>query len=126
MARLLETFSRFWKGAEERVFDPQTRLLDTGAFPPLDSAFGIEVLNDKLTPMDFVVEQLVAHAGLSNKDAVQAMLRIHVDGGMFLPLPTEEEALRAADEISRSAKQKGHPLICRSVDFRQANARLGE
>ena len=120
--RALEKLKRFWNGAEPRVLDPHTRLIETGEFSPPDSEFGVEILNDHTTPMEFVVEQLVAHVGLSKKDALHVMLNIHLKGGVLLPLPSEADASRVATSISIASSQSGHPLVCRPVDFRASRS----
>src|SRR5690349_14553462 len=102
LRRAIDKLSGFWNGGEQRVLAPHTRLLESGFTPP-GSDFGVEILNDEATPMDFVIEQLVTHAGLAKKDAVQTMLGIHVQGGVLLPLPSEADAVRVASDISQRA-----------------------
>jgi ATP-dependent Clp protease adapter protein ClpS len=122
LRRVLKQISEFWNGTEQRVFDPHTRLLETAGFELPQAEFGIEILNDRTTPIEFVIEQLVAHIGLSNKEALEATCRIHMHGGAFIPLGSEAEALRAASTISQTAQAQGYPLICRFVDFRHLGA----
>jgi ATP-dependent Clp protease adaptor protein ClpS len=104
---------------ESPLFDPETRLVDRDGFVAPDAEFGIEMLNDATTPMDFVVDQLMAHVGLPKNEAVQAMLRIHTQGGALLALPGEAQARDAATRITDAARAAQFPLVCRFVDFRR-------
>jgi ATP-dependent Clp protease adaptor protein ClpS len=109
----------------QKLFDAETRLVGKDGFTIPNSEFGIEILNDDATPMDFVVEQLVAHLGLARQQAVEAMLRIHVHGGALFPMLSEADAVSASERISLAALQHRHPLICRFADFRRLDGDAG-
>jgi ATP-dependent Clp protease adaptor protein ClpS len=70
------------------------------------------LLNDDVTPMDFVVHVFESIFGMTLHDATKLMLAIHHDGsgecGVY-------PAARAADlvaQVTALAAQHGHPLRC--------------
>ncbi|MEO0602501.1 MAG: ATP-dependent Clp protease adaptor ClpS [Myxococcota bacterium] len=63
--------------------------------------------NDDATPMEFVVDQLVTHAGCTRIGATRAMLRVHRAGSAQVRVPDPERVARAISEAARAA---GHPL----------------
>jgi ATP-dependent Clp protease adapter protein ClpS len=97
------------------VFPPDTSLLRIKAFVPAGFSCGVEIMNDNLTPMAFVVSVLQDCVGLSESDAIRAMLEIHTRGGALLPVPSIEESERISELVSAEAKAKNHPLVCRAV-----------
>jgi ATP-dependent Clp protease adaptor protein ClpS len=113
------------EAAGRLLSDPTSSLVGRKEFVLPSSEFGVEVLNDASTPMDFVVDQLIAHAGMARDEAVQTMLRIHTQGGALIPLPTEAEATTAAARISQAAVESRHPLVCRFADFRKRQGNAG-
>ena len=84
-------------------------------FVPAGFSSGLEIMNDNLTPMAFVVSVLQTGLGLSEGDAVRTMLDIHRKGGVLYPLPSFDEAKRVAELVTAEAKAKNHPLVCRAV-----------
>jgi ATP-dependent Clp protease adapter protein ClpS len=97
------------------VFPAGTSLLKTKRFVPAGFASGVEIMNDNLTPMAFVVSVLQNHVGLSETDAIRKMLEIHTKGGVLLPTPSFDEARRIVELVNAEAQTKGHPLVCRAV-----------
>jgi ATP-dependent Clp protease adapter protein ClpS len=97
------------------VFHPETRLLSKPGFRPRDFVCGIEVLNDRTTPMEFVVSVLSRHLEISRDEAIVIMLDIHNTGGLLIPLPSAQNGRRVADAIAAEARAAGHPLVCRYV-----------
>jgi len=97
------------------VFPPDTSLLRMKGFVPAGFSSGLEIMNDNLTPMAFVVSVLQTGLGLSEGDAVRTMLDIHRKGGVLYPLPSFDEAKRVAELVTAEAKAKNHPLVCRAV-----------
>jgi ATP-dependent Clp protease adapter protein ClpS len=97
------------------VFPPDTSLLRMRRFVPGGFSCGIEIMNDNLTPMVFVVSVLQNCMGLSENDAIRTMLEIHRKGGALLPMTSFEEAQRVAELASAEARAKNHPLVCRAV-----------
>jgi len=104
------------------VFPRDTRLLDIGGFRPDGFAFGIEILNDDQTSMDFVVWVLMEHVGLDQETAVKRMLDIHTEGGVLLTAESEAEAERIAAVVVSHAKERNYPLVCRAVSAQQGHA----
>jgi ATP-dependent Clp protease adapter protein ClpS len=97
------------------VFPPDTSLLRMKGFVPAGFSCGIEVMNDSLTPMAFVVSVLQNCVGLSESEAIRTMLEIHTKGGALLPMPSIEESKRVAELVTEEARSKNHPLVCRAV-----------
>jgi ATP-dependent Clp protease adapter protein ClpS len=97
------------------VFPPDTSLLQMKGFTPAGFLCGIEVMNDNLTPMAFVVSVLQTCVGLNESDATRTMLEIHTKGGALLPMPSIEESKRVGELVTAEARSKNHPLVCRAV-----------
>lgn len=95
------------------VFPADTRLIDKPGFRPPGFIHGIEMLNDRTTPMDFVVSCLVKHVGLTEQQAIVKMVDIHNTGGMIFKLATAQEARKVAAVISDAARVAGHSFTCR-------------
>lgn len=99
------------------VLPPETSLASMPEFMPTGFSQGIEIFNDHVTPMEFVVELLKAHLGMSAQASQHAMLAIHTRGGALLPTATSEEGRRIADQITMEARRRGYPLRCRPVSI---------
>jgi|HubBroStandDraft_1064217.scaffolds.fasta_scaffold54424_1 ATP-dependent Clp protease adapter protein ClpS len=97
------------------AFPPETALLRLDGFTPPGFVFGVEILNDNLTPMTFVISVLQSGIGLGETDAIRTMLAIHEKGGVLLPMQSFDEAKRVADFVMCEARSKDHPLVCRAV-----------
>jgi ATP-dependent Clp protease adapter protein ClpS len=97
------------------VLPPGTSLLSMPDFVPAEFTHGIEILNDNTTPMQFVVDVLSAHVGLSPEDSNQIMLAIHRKGGALIPTLSLVEAERIAAHITAEAAKQRYPLKCRPV-----------
>ena len=95
------------------VFPPETRLLDKPGFRPAGFVHGIEILNDRTTPMEFVISVLTTHLGLNREQAIVKMLEIHNNGGAIIALPSQTRARAVADAISEDARSSGHSFVCR-------------
>lgn len=95
------------------IFPPETSLLNQPGFRPPGFVHGIEILNDRTTPMEFVVTTLMTHLGLTQQQAIVKMLDIHNTGGMLIALPSAQEAQRTAAAISAQAHASGHSFVCR-------------
>jgi len=111
----VESLHFLWKPNKGLVFPTNTSLLALERFAPANFVHGIEFLNDDKTPMKFVVVALEQHLGLNRASATRVMLKIHEEGGILMSLSSFEEAARIANAITNSAKEKGHPLVCRAV-----------
>lgn len=81
---------------------------------------GIEVLNDDVTPMDYVIVVLMQCLGLSQRDATESMLRIHLKGfarfGRMRPSVAEE----LVDYIRTEVAKTDYPLTCRVCEGQAA------
>jgi ATP-dependent Clp protease adapter protein ClpS len=97
------------------VFPPDTCLLRMKGFVPAGFSCGLEIMNDNLTPMAFVVSVLQNCVGLRETDAIRTMLEIHTKGGALLPVASFEESERIAATVAAEARAKNHPLVCRAV-----------
>ena len=97
------------------VFPPDTSLLRMKGFVPAGFLSGIEIMNDNLTPMAFVVSVLQTCLGLSERDALRTMLDIHRKGGVLLPMQSFEQSTRIAELVTTESQRSGHPLVCRAV-----------
>jgi ATP-dependent Clp protease adapter protein ClpS len=104
------------KPTETSVFPPETPLLRLDGFTPPGFVYGVEILNDNLTPMTFVISVLQSSIGLSEADAIRTMLAIHKSGGVLLPMQSFEESQRVADSVTGEARSKNYPLVCRAVN----------
>jgi len=101
--------------AASPVFEPTRRLLTIAELVPEGFVDGIEILNDDSTPMEFVVEMLECHAGLSREAAIASMLDIHKRGGMLVSMPDRKSAEAAAEAIASATHAQRHSLVCRAV-----------
>lgn len=101
--------------AASPVFSRETSLLAIEGMTPPDFTVGIEMLNDDNTPMEFVIAMLERHVKLDREAAITAMVSVHNQGGLLIPLRTIEEAEEVAGSIMRDASELGHPLMCRAV-----------
>jgi ATP-dependent Clp protease adaptor protein ClpS len=101
------------------VFPPDTSLLSVDGFMPEGFATGLEILNDRTTPMDFVIAVLTKNLEQEREQAVKTMLAIHRTGGLLLALPSYERAEAIAQAITNEARERGHPLVCRAVRRQQ-------
>ncbi|HXV06507.1 MAG TPA: ATP-dependent Clp protease adaptor ClpS, partial [Burkholderiales bacterium] len=98
------------------VLPPDTRLLSIEGFVPDGFVSGIEILNDRTTPMEFVVGVLMKDLEHNREQAVEIMLTVHRRGGLLIPVPTFEEATLIAERITLEAREHNHALICRAVN----------
>jgi ATP-dependent Clp protease adapter protein ClpS len=108
--------------AQSPVFSPESTLLDRPELVPAGFVHGVEILNDRHTPLAFVVEALHVHLGLNGRPAWLDAIDIHNRGGLLRPLPTREDAERAAAAIASAAAAAGHAFVCRAVSTVQVRA----
>jgi ATP-dependent Clp protease adapter protein ClpS len=74
--------------------------------------FGVMLLNDDKTPMEFVVHVLGSVFGLTRHAATGVMLAAHENGMALAGLYDRREADRLADQVRALAKKHGHPFDC--------------
>jgi hypothetical protein len=90
--------------ADQSPIVPQdTILLKRPGFRPPGFVHGIEILNDRSTPMEFVVTSLMTHLGLTKDQAIVKMLDIHNTGGTHRPAERERGAENSRRCFSGSA-----------------------
>jgi ATP-dependent Clp protease adapter protein ClpS len=98
---------------ESPIFPQETSLLQRPGFHPPGFVHGIEILNDKTTPMEFVVTTLMNHLGLTRGQALVKMLDIHNTGGALIALQSAKEAQGIAAAVCAEARASGHSFVCR-------------
>lgn len=72
--------------------------------------WNVIMLNDDKTTMDFVVGLLVYVFHQSEADAIETMLRIHVDGQALVGRYTHEVAEEKMNTCIRTARANNFPL----------------
>ncbi len=77
--------------------------------PPL---YNVVLLNDDFTPMDFVVEILVAFFTLSEQQATHIMLQIHQQGKSICGTYSYDVAETKVAQVNDYARQHQFPLLC--------------
>ncbi|UXI70326.1 ATP-dependent Clp protease adaptor ClpS [Tahibacter amnicola] len=115
LTRCLDALKRFWDAPASAVFPTGTSLLDREGFVPDGFLYGVEILNDDSSPMEFVVDCLVTHGNFATKRAYEMMLQIHLRGGAVLPTDTMAQAEAFAEGVTADAKARGYPLVCRAI-----------
>lgn len=117
----------FWPPAKvervsEVVLPPGTSLVELAEFVPEHFAYGVEILNDTETSMEFVVAALREHSGMTRNKALLTAVDIHRKGGAIVKQDSLEQAQRLSDLILHSAREAKFPLICRAVSAQQSTA----
>lgn len=74
--------------------------------------YQVVLLNDDYTPMEFVVEVIQQFFSRSRSEAVQIMLKVHVEGKGVCGVYAKDIASTKADQVCYAAKEAGHPLQC--------------
>jgi ATP-dependent Clp protease adapter protein ClpS/Zn-dependent protease len=100
---------------ESPVFPPETSLLTKPELIPQGFNVGIEILNDKVTPMEVVVSCLSKHLDLNRNQAIMMMVTIHNKGGVLVSITTFDRAVEIAKGITNESRAAGHNLTCRAV-----------
>lgn len=101
--------------SESPVFPSGTSLLEIESLVPHGFVHGLEVLNDRHTPFEFVIGVFERHLGWSTRKAVEETIGIHNAGGLLVPLPSLAEAERIASAIAKDAAEARQPFVCRAV-----------
>jgi ATP-dependent Clp protease adaptor protein ClpS len=81
----------------------------TLAPPPL---YTVVLLNDDFTPMDFVVHVLQRFFLMSREQAMQIMLKVHMEGRGVCGIYPRDVATTKVDQVSHFARENQHPLAC--------------
>lgn len=74
--------------------------------------YGVFLLNDDYTPMEFVVHILEKHFQKDHEAATEIMLKVHHEGRALCGLYPFEIAETKVTLVSDEARQNGHPLQC--------------
>lgn len=77
--------------------------------PPM---YRVVLINDDYTPMDFVVQILMAFFGHDQEKATQVMLTIHTKGKGVCGVFTRDVAETKATQVNQYARDNKHPLLC--------------
>lgn len=117
--RIAAMFDRFRSWYARNAATPS--IPDGFAFPSLPTAdgrafeHGVELRNNEVTPMAFVLNILQEEAGLAHREAAVAVALCHETGGAIVPMPSREQAADAAARIATRADREGWPLRSRAV-----------
>ena len=68
--------------------------------------------NDDYTTMEFVVYVLQRFFGKTSDRAQRIMLKVHTEGVGVCGVYTHEIAETKVTQVSKAAKENGHPLMC--------------
>lgn len=74
--------------------------------------YGVFLLNDHYTPMDFVVYILQDVFMLPENQAVNIMLAVHHEGKGLCGSYTRDIAQTKQQQVMSLAAEAGHPLMC--------------
>lgn len=77
--------------------------------PPL---YGVYLLNDDFTPMDFVVLVIEKYFNKDHAAATDLMLKVHNEGRALCGIYPYEIAETKVTLVVDEARQNGHPLQC--------------
>lgn len=77
--------------------------------PPM---FKVILLNDDFTPMDFVVTVLQTFFSMNREQAMQIMLKVHMDGAGVCGVYPNDVASTKVEQVVAFARQHQHPLQC--------------
>jgi ATP-dependent Clp protease adaptor protein ClpS len=72
--------------------------------------YRVLLMNDDYTPMEFVVEVLMDVFGKGAAEAVQIMLKVHMEGSGLAGVYPFEIAETKVEEVHALARAEGHPL----------------
>ena len=73
--------------------------------------FNVVVLNDDVTPMEFVIALMVTVFGRSETDAVALTMKIHNEGSAIAGVYTYEIAEQKGIDATNLARENGFPLV---------------
>lgn len=77
--------------------------------PPM---YQIILLNDAVTPMDFVVQLLQRFFQFDLAKATEVMLTVHHQGSAVCAVCPQDVAITKTDAINQHSRAHGHPLLC--------------
>ncbi|MFC3874792.1 ATP-dependent Clp protease adapter ClpS [Neisseria musculi] len=91
--------------------DAETALLDRMKTTP-PKRYGVYLLNDDYTTMNFVVEVLTGIFMLPKERAVAVMLLVHHEGRGLCGIYTRDIADTKQQQVLQRARLEGYPLQC--------------
>ena len=74
--------------------------------------WGVFLLNDDYTPMDFVVDVLQEVFGQPENRAYAVMMEVHLNGKGLCGVYTRDIAETKQQHVLTLAAEAGHPLMC--------------
>jgi ATP-dependent Clp protease adaptor protein ClpS len=79
---------------------------------PNNPRYNVLLLNDDVTPMEFVVHALQEYLDFGYDEALKVMLRVHHEGKAVCGTFERDEAETRLAAILASAHRHNHPLKC--------------
>jgi ATP-dependent Clp protease adaptor protein ClpS len=80
--------------------------------------YEVIMMNDNYTPMDFVIEVLMAVFSKTHYDAEKIMMTIHTEGLSVCGVYTRDIAETKMVQSNQYAKESQHPLVCK-ISYQQ-------
>lgn len=77
--------------------------------PPM---YRVVLLNDDYTPMEFVVEVLMIFFSMTQEQATQVMLAVHMQGKGDCGVFSRDVAETKAAQVNQYSRDNKHPLLC--------------
>jgi ATP-dependent Clp protease adaptor protein ClpS len=77
--------------------------------PPL---YTVLLLNDDFTPMEFVVLVLQRFFSMNREQAMQIMLKVHIEGRGVCGVYPRDVAATKVEQVAIFARENQHPLAC--------------
>ena len=77
--------------------------------PPL---YTVLLLNDDFTPMEFVVLVLQRFFSMNREQAMQIMLKVHIEGRGICGVYPRDVAATKVEQVAIFARENQHPLAC--------------
>lgn len=74
--------------------------------------YQVILLNDDLTPMDFVVDVLMRFFSKTSNEAMTIMLQVHTMGKGICGVYTKDIAATKVSVVMQYARMHQHPLLC--------------
>ena len=78
-----------------------------------DADAAVTIVNDNVTPMEFVVQLLMKNLSISRAEAIVMMQKVHNNGSAIISICARADAERLAAAINSEARQEFTPLFCR-------------
>jgi ATP-dependent Clp protease adaptor protein ClpS len=94
--------------------DHDTGIAETTEKPKLEKPplYKVVLINDDYTPMDFVVEILVAFFDMNVEKATQIMLKVHTEGKGVCGVYSKDVAETKAAQVNDYSRDCEQPLLC--------------